>query len=863
MKGESHARPFEGRPFDAPPVAGRKAAGDPAMNAPVRPADAARAFDVAVRGMSCAACVRRVEKALAAAPGVEAASVNLATERAHVSLAAGAGLAPVVEAIRAAGYEPAETSVDLAVSEMMCAACVRRVEKALLATPGALSASVNLATGRASVRALAAPDVARRLAEAATAAGYPAAPALSPTEEAERESARRSGELAALRRRVLLAAAASAPIFLVEMGGHLFPTLHHALIGLFGEQALALTIMALATFVQFGPGWGFLAKGFPALAKGAPDMNSLVAMGSTAAWGFSSVVTLAPSLIPEGSRQPYFESAAAVITLVLFGRLLEARAKGRAGEAIRRLVDLAPKRALVLREGRQEEIGVEMVAPGDLVLVRPGEKIPVDGEVVEGESHVDEAMISGEPIPVAKGPGASVVGASVNGAGSLTVRATKVGADAMLAQILRAVEQAQAAKLPIQGVIDTVTGVFVPVVMAIAALTFAAWMLVGPEPRLAHAMTAAVAVLVVACPCAMGLATPISIMVASGKAAELGLLVRRGDALQALAEAQVAALDKTGTITLGRPEMTDLVVDRLDEDEALRLAASVEARSEHPIAQAILRAAAARGVAPAAVEGFAADPGFGATARVEGRAVAIGADRLMAKLGLDVAAFAEATQRLGALGRSPLYLALDGRVVAALAVADAPKPAAARAVALLKAQGVTPVMITGDDARAARAVAAAVGIETVEAQVLPAQKAAVVARLQGAGAAARRVLFVGDGVNDAPALARADVGLAMGDGTDVAIESADAVLIAGRIEGAPNAVALGRATMKNIRQNLIWAFGYNVVLIPLAAGLFYKPFGWTLSPMIAGLAMALSSVSVVTNALRLRRFVPPLPAGAR
>ena len=836
------------------------------MNAPIRSGEAAATLDIPVRGMTCAACVRRVEKALAAAPGVKAASVNLATERAQVTLAPGAGLAPVLAAIVEAGYEPAETTVDLAVSDMMCAACVRRVEKALTAVPGALSASVNLATGRASVTAIGGADVARRLAEAATAAGYPATLALSSAEEAAREDARRAADLAALKRRFLLAAAASLPIFIVEMGGHLIPGLHHALMGLFGERPLALAIFALATFVQFGPGWTFLRKGFPALAKGAPDMNSLVALGSTAAWAFSTVVTLAPALIPEGSRQPYFESAAVVITLVLFGRLLEARAKGRAGEAIRRLIDLAPKRATVLREGGQEEIGVEQVRPGDLVLVRPGEKIPVDGEVVEGASHVDEAMISGEPIPVAKAVGAGVVGASVNGSGALTIRATRLGADSTLAQILRSVEQAQAAKLPIQGVIDRVTGVFVPVVMAIAALTFLVWMLVGPEPALSHAVTAAVAVLVVACPCAMGLATPISIMVATGKAAELGLLVRRGDALQALAEAQVVALDKTGTITLGRPELTDLIValgvgeQGIGEDEALRLAAAVEAKSEHPIAAAILRAATARGLVVPKADGFAADPGFGARATVEGRVVAIGADRLMTKLGLDPSAFAADAERLGALGRSPLYLAVEGRLAAILAVADAPKPAAARAVAALKAQALTPAMITGDDARAARAVAQAVGVEKVEAGVPPAQKAEAVARLQGEGASRRRVIFVGDGINDAPALARADVGLAMGDGTDVAIESADAVLIAGRIEGVPNAVALGRATMTNIRQNLIWAFGYNIVLIPLAAGAFYKPFGWTLSPMIAGLAMALSSVSVVTNALRLRGFEPPLPA---
>jgi Cu+-exporting ATPase len=835
-------------------------------------------LSVPIRGMSCAACARRVEKALAAAPGVEAASVNLATERAELRLVDGAPIGPAVDAVRAAGYEPEETEVDLAVAEMMCAACVKRVEKTLLATPGALEASVNLATGRAHVRALGGARTAQRLAEAATAAGYPATLALSPAQEAERERTRRAAETSKLRRRLAQAAAASAPVFLIEMGGHLLPSLHHALLGALGERPVQLAILALASFVQFVPGRDFLTKGFSALAKRAPDMNSLVALGSTAAWGFSTVATLAPDLLPEGSREPYFESGAVVITLVLFGRWLESKARGRASEAIRRLVDLAPRRARVLRpaspagggagepriapadaqEATFEDVPIERVRVGDLVLVRPGEKIPADGEVVGGASHVDEAMITGEPIPAAKEKGSFVVGASVNGAGVLTVRVARVGADALLAQIMRAVEQAQASKLPIQTLIDKVTGLFVPVVMTLAAFAFLGWMTLGPEPRLAHAVTAAVAVLVVACPCAMGLATPISIMVASGQAAELGLLVRRGDALQGLAEASVVALDKTGTITVGKPELTDLITPPgVSADEALRLAAGVEASSEHPLAQAILRAAAARGLTPPPAEAFAADPGFGARARLEGREVAVGAERMMVRLGVAVAPFAEAAARLAGEGRSPIYLSVDGRLTALLAVADAPRPAAVRAVAALKAQGLTLAMITGDDPRAAAAVARAVGIEIVEAGVLPAQKAETVARLQDEGR--RRVIFVGDGVNDAPALARADVGLAMGSGADVAIEAADAVLVGGRVENVANAVALGRATMRNIRENLVWAFGYNVVLIPLAAGLLYKPFGWTLSPMIAGLAMALSSVSVVANALRLRRFKPPLP----
>ncbi len=810
-------------------------------------------LDIPIRGMSCAACVRRVETAIAKTQGVAAASVNLATERAQVTLAPDGAAAAVEQAIRAAGYEPVESAVDLSVSEMSCAACVRRVEKALRAVPGVVDASVNLATGRAHARGLGA-DLAARLAAAATAAGYPATQVASAADQADQERARREEELAGLKRRVMLAAAATIPLVAIEMGGHFIPAFHHWLMANVGMTGLGMLSFALAAIVQFGPGMSFLRKGIPALFAGAPDMNSLVALGTGAAFLFSTVAVFAPFLLPEGSRGTYFESAAVVITLVLLGRLLEARARGRASDAIRRLVDLGAKTALVRRDGVEREIGAGEVVVGDVVIVKPGGRVPVDGEVVEGRSHVDESMITGEPIPVEKQAGARVTGGSVNGPGAFAFRATRVGADTLLAQILRTVEAAQAGKLPIQSLVDRVTGVFVPVVLVIAAATFAGWMLLGPEPRLSHALAAAVAVLVVACPCAMGLATPISIMVASGKAAELGVLVRRGEALQALRETTTIAFDKTGTLTKGRPELTDFrVAPGVDEATALALVAGAEKRSEHPIAAAILRGAQARGLAVPEPETFDSQPGFGVVATVGGRRVLVGADRAMTQAGVDVAAFAADAARLAGEGKSPLYAAIDGAPAALIAVADPVKPTARAAVAALRREGLAVVMITGDNARTAQTIARELGVDRVEAEVLPTGKSEAVKRLQAEG----RVAFVGDGVNDAPALAQADVGLAIGDGTDVAIESADAVLMTGDPAAVADAVGLSRATIRNIRENLAWAFGYNIVLIPLAAGLFYGPFGWTLSPIFAGLAMAASSVSVVTNALRLKRFAPP------
>ncbi|WP_108051850.1 heavy metal translocating P-type ATPase [Bosea sp. 124] len=815
---------------------------------------------IPVDGMSCASCVGRVEQAVLAVPGVEDVSVNLATNRASVALGAGSATQPVLDAIRKAGYEPREEEVDLSVTGMNCASCVGRVEQALKAVPGVLDGTVNLATGRAHARYAGGADTVAAMTAALTAAGYPAQPILDAATQTDRDREMREAELSGLRRDLIIAALATLPIVVVEMGAHLFDGLHHALAGSVGETNIRYLSFLLASLVQFGPGLPFYRKGGPALLRGAPDMNSLVMLGTTTAYLYSVVSTFMPALLPNGLDYTYFEAGAVIVTLILFGRYAEARAKGRTGDAIRQLLTLQAKTARILRDEREQDVALAEVRPGDIVVMRPGERLPVDGEVVQGSSFVDESMITGEPIPVRKGPGDEVVGGTVNKAGSFRFRATNVGADTLLAQIVRTMEAAQGSKLPIQAIVDKVTMWFVPAVIAAALLTFVVWMAFGPSPALSLAIVNAVAVLIIACPCAMGLATPTSIMVGTGKAAEMGVLFRRGDALQALRDVAVIALDKTGTITKGRPELTDIAVAAgFAEDEVLRLVAAVETRSEHPIAEAIVADARRRGLVVAEPSEFAAEPGFGVSATVEGRALLVGADRLLTARGIDVSPFAAVAAQLGDQGRSPLYAAIDGRLAAVLAVADPLKETSLEALEALRALGIRIVMITGDNRRTAEAIARGLPIDEVVAEVLPAGKVEVIKRLQAGGT---RVAFVGDGINDAPALAQADVGLAIGTGTDIAIESADVVLMSGDLRNVPNAVALSRATIRNIAENLFWAFGYNAVLIPVAAGVLYPSFGILMSPMFAGLAMALSSVSVVTNALRLKGFRPPLAAHA-
>ncbi len=819
--------------------------------------EAITAIEMPVGGMSCAACVGRVERAVTAVPGVASAAANLATGRLRVALSGSmARPAAIAEAIREAGYEAGERVVELAVSGMSCASCVGRVERALAAVPGVTRAQVNLATERATVHALdAGGDLTARLVAAVAAAGYQAAAGRREGRPGEEAQAARAAEEAGLARAFAVAAAATLPLVVIEMGGHLRPDLHHRLADFVGATPLSLLSFGLASLVIFGPGRRFLAKGWPALRRGAPDMNSLVMLGAGAAWLYSTLSLFAPGLLPEGARVTYFETGAVIVTLILAGRWFESRARGRTGAAIARLIALQPKTARILRDGVAQDVSVESVAPGDIVVVAPGERIAVDGEVVEGASHIDEAMITGEPEPAPKKPGAMVTGGTVNGTGSFRFVARKVGADMLLAQIVRSVEMAQGSKLPIQALVDRITLWFVPAVMALALATFALWLALGPSPALSFALVNAVAVLIIACPCAMGLATPTSILVATGKGAESGVLFRRGEALQALREAQVVALDKTGTLTRGKPELTNFTVaPGFVEDATLALVAAVEARSEHPVAGAIVAAARKRGLALAEAEDFAAEPGFGVSATVGGRAVQIGSDRLMARQSLDLAAFADEAASLADAGRTPLYAAIDGRLAAVIAVADEIKETTPAAIAALRALGLRIVMITGDNRRTADAIAARLGIAEVIAETPPTGKAEAVRGLQAGGV---RVAFVGDGINDAPALAQADIGVAIGTGADIAVESADVVLMSGDLAGVPRAIALSRATMSNIRQNLAWAFGYNIVLIPVAAGALYPAFGILLSPMAAGLAMALSSVSVLANALRLRRFRAP------
>lgn len=746
----------------------------------------------------------------------------------------------------------AADTVTLSLSGLSCAGCVRKVETALAGEPGVDEAAVNFATSTARVSG--ADLSAEALIAAVKRAGFHAAVQDSTPDRRDREARARAEETRKARRRVLTAAALTAPVFALEMGGHLIPGVHGLIETTIGHRASWAIQLVLTTLVLAGPGRVFFAQGVPALLRRAPEMNSLVALGAGAAWAYSVVVTLAPGLLPEAARAVYFEAAAVIVTLILLGRYLEALAKGRTSAAIRSLLSLQPKTARLVRGDGVEDVPIEAVQPGDLIQLRPGDRAPVDGVVTEGGSYLDESMISGEPVPVLKETGAEIIGGTVNTTGALVFRAERTGVDTVLAQIIALVEEAQAAKLPIQALVDRVTGVFVPVVMGVAALTFLIWLIWGPDPALIYALVNAVAVLIIACPCAMGLATPTSIMVGSGRAAELGVLFRKGDALQALSGVRAVALDKTGTLTEGAPALTDLAVSQgFDEGEVLRLAASVEQNSEHPIARAILAAAAEQGLALSSVQDFQSEPGFGVHASIEVRRVDIGADRLMVRGGLDVASFADSAQALAQAGKTPLYVAIDGKLAAVLAVADPIKASSAAAIADLHRAGLQTVMITGDDKRTAQAVAAQLGVDRVIAEVLPAQKADAVKALR---AEAGAVAFVGDGVNDAPALAEADVGIALGAGTDVAIETADVVLMSGDVRGAATAHALSRATLRNIKQNLFWAFAYNASLIPVAAGALYPAFGLTLSPMFAAAAMAASSLCVLVNALRLRGFEP-------
>ncbi|XVN74689.1 Copper-transporting P-type ATPase [Oligella sp. MSHR50489EDL] len=846
---------------------------------------------MSIGGMTCASCVARVERLVGRMDGVKSINVNLATERADIELdaTAPADIDAIKTVINKAGYtvesfsrtQPTASEGDRAnlsaqhltldIEGMTCASCAARIERLVGRMAGVDSVSVNLSTERADIDLAEAAELtvdeiisvitkagfgATVLSQPAAVGDEAAATSVDDNSWVEQLSIRKDREEALLKRDLMIALILTLPVFILEMGSHVIPAMHHWVEHSIGLQNSWYLQFVLTSLVLLFPGRRFYQIGIPALLRLGPDMNSLVAMGTLAAYGFSVIATFLPSLLPAGSIHVYYESAAVIVTLILFGRYLEAKAKGRTSEAIQRLVGLQPKEARVQRNGEWQQIPLREVRVGDLVQVRPGERIAVDGILLEGRSFVDESMISGEPIPIEKAPGSELIGGTVNQQGAFTFKTTAVGEQTVLSQIINLVEQAQGSKLPIQSVVNRVTYWFVPTVIGLALLTFVLWMIFGPRPALTFAIVNAVAVMIIACPCAMGLATPTSIMVATGRGAELGVLFRKGDALQSLRDAKVVAVDKTGTLTVGRPTMTDLVLSEgFERLEVLALIASVEQQSEHPIAHAMVAAAQTEGASLAAVSQFESITGMGVRAQSNGRTIEIGADRFMRSLGLEPSQFDETALRLASEGKSPMYAAIDGQLAAIIAVSDPIKESTPAAIKALHDLGLNVVMITGDKKQTAEAIAQRLGIDQVVADVLPSDKLQQIKALRAQYGA---VAFVGDGINDAPALAEADVGIAIGTGTDVAMEAADVVLMSGSLNGVPNAIALSKATIKNIHQNLFWAFAYNTALIPVAAGILYPINGVLLSPMFAAGAMALSSVFVLSNALRLKRFKAPL-----
>jgi Cu+-exporting ATPase len=803
-------------------------------------------LEIPVTGMSCASCSAAVEAGLKRISGVRSAAVNFASSRASVEYDPGqVGPNGLVAAVKALGYGVASSTAEIAIEGMSCASCVLRVEKALRAVPGVLEASVNLATARAAVEYLPNATTVREIVKAVQDSGYGARPASADGEAADPERAGREKEYRILRAKVIAGAAFAVLILLGSMG-HWFPWVPAFLRN-------PLVLWALATPVQFVMGFQFYKGAWAALRHGTTDMNTLVAVGTSAAYLYSVAAALAPSIFRGAGVHPdvYFDTSAAIIVLILFGRTLEARAKGRTSEAIRKLIGLRPATARVIRDGVDIDIPVEDVAVGDILLVRPGEKIAADGTIVEGESTVDESMITGESFPVAKGPGAEVIGATINKSGSFKFRAEKVGRETALAQIIRLVGEAQGSKAPIQRMADVIASRFVPAVIGIAILTFVVWFIFGPSPRLTFALLNFVAVMIIACPCALGLATPTAVMVGTGRGASHGVLIRGGETLETAHKTDTVVFDKTGTLTRGEPEVTDvLAVPPSTEADVLAAAGGAEKSSEHPLGEAIVRKAREKGIRLEDAGAFQAIEGLGISALVGGKNVLVGSAAMMAGRGVDAGELAMAADDLSARGRTPVFVALDGRMFGLIAVADTLKESAVPAVRQIRKMGLEVILLTGDGRKTAEAAAREAGIDVVIAGVLPGDKAREIRNLQSQG---KIVAMVGDGLNDAPALAQADIGIAVGTGTDVAMEASDITLITGDLRGVASAIELSRRTMRTIRQNLFWAFIYNVVGIPVAAGILYPFFGILLSPIIASAAMATSSVSVVANSLRLRR----------
>jgi len=828
-------------------------------------------INLPVEGMTCAACVGHVENALKGVPGVVDASVNLGTEKASVEFdPAQVRFQVIEEAVSGAGYKLGTQSASLNIGGMTCSACVSHIENALREVPGVAEANVNLGVEGATVEFIPGIVELSDLQAAVEGAGY-RVEGFNDSGDQERELERLSKmkEIRELRNRLMFAGAGAILLFLGTFD--VFPWVSN----LMGRNYYPFLLWALATPVQFWAGSNFYTSGLGALRHGTSNMHTLIALGTTVAYAYSVTVVLldafSPGVLADNGIEAkvYFDTAAIIVALILLGRFLEAGARGRTSEAIRRLIGLRPTSARVLRDGNEIDIPVDQVIIGDTVMVRPGEKIPVDGLVTDGYSAVDESMLTGESMPVEKVPGDKIFGATINSNGALYFEATQVGGETVLAQIIGLVEEAQGSKAPIQRLADQVASYFVPAVIIASLAAFAFWMLLGPAPVLTFSTLVLVSVLIIACPCALGLATPTAIIVGTGKGAELGVLIKQAEALEIAHKVDTVVLDKTGTLTTGKPVVTDLIVSDesgSSEQDLLFLAASAERGSEHPLGEAIVMEAQARGLTLEPVSAFEAIPGRGISAQVDGRSVRFGNLALMEDSGVLVNGLSEQASALAAQGKTPMFLASDGRAVGLIAVADTVKPEASEGLARLRRMGLEVVMLTGDNVQTAHAIAGQLGVERVEAEVLPQDKAAVIKRLQAEG---RVVAMVGDGINDAPALVQADVGLAMASGTDVAMESADITLMRSDVNGVATALELSRQTIRTIKQNLFWAFFYNVMLIPVAAGVLYPVFQGLggvpgglefffgeqgfLNPALAALAMAFSSVTVVANSLRLRR----------
>jgi len=800
--------------------------------------------------MTCASCVSRVESALKGLKGVSDASVNLANEKATVTFDP-AKVSPedMARSVKDAGYGVVMETVTLPVLGMSCASCVQRIEDALREKDGVIRVSVNLATERVTILYSPTEVTLPELKKTIKDAGY-TVPEIKDEKElvdTERESRRK--EMSDLKLKFVLSGIAALAIMAMMILGSYLP-----FISSLSRESVMYISFILATPVQFWIGWRFYRGAYAALKHGTADMNVLIAVGTSAAYFYSVVATFLPQLVTVGGMMPdtYFDTSTMIIALILLGRLLEARAKGQTSEAIRRLTGLRPKTAHVMREGREAEIPVEDVSVGDTVVVRPGEKIPVDGIVTDGYSSVDESMITGEPIPAGKKEGDNVIGATINKTGSFKFKATKVGKDTVLSQIIKMVEEAQGTKAPIQRLADQVASVFVPIVIGIAAITFLIWYFVGREPI--FALLNFISVLIIACPCAMGLATPTAIMVGTGKGAQYGILIKGGESLENAYRINAIVLDKTGTITKGEPSLVDAVaMPGFTPDEVIHFAGSAEKGSEHPLGEAIVKGAKDRNISLTDATRFDAVPGKGIVAMVDGRIVMAGNAKLMELEEVPIEGLKNDFERLSAEGKTPMYISVDEKPAGVVAVADTIKEGSAEAIAEFHRIGIETIMVTGDNRRTADAIAKQVGIDKVLAEVLPQDKAEVIKKLQAEG---KNVAMVGDGINDAPALAQANTGIAIGTGTDIAIESSDITLMSGDLRSVVTAIKLSRATIRTIRINLFWAFFYNVIGIPIAAGILYPWFHVLLNPIIAAAAMAFSSVSVVSNSLLLNRFKP-------